>query len=234
MTSNVQSRTRTGMQSCLMFVSIVLLAGFCFGQGASSPSPSVGRPTTHVLTDWSEFHRHNMTRFNPYEKFLIVNNVGNLGLNWSYIFGNASCGPTPSPAVVNGVLYMGDCDRTFYAFDTHTGKNLWAAGISGGVGASPAIANGIVYIGSWKGSIYALNARTGRELWSYPTNSLVDTSPVVSNGVVYVASSETGASTYALDASTGVLLWSYSIGYTFWSSPTVANGVVYFGAEDGM
>ena len=40
---------------------------------------------------WSEFHRPNMHRYNPYEKVLNVHNVGNLGLKWSYTTGAGVC-----------------------------------------------------------------------------------------------------------------------------------------------
>src|ERR1039458_2671457 len=33
---------------------------------------------------WSEFHRPDMTRFNPSEKVLNVNNVADLQLKWRY------------------------------------------------------------------------------------------------------------------------------------------------------
>jgi glucose dehydrogenase len=37
--------------------------------------------------NWSEFHRNNMMRWNPYEKVLNVNNVGSLELKWAYAAG---------------------------------------------------------------------------------------------------------------------------------------------------
>ena len=36
---------------------LFLLAGFCFGQAASSHATSGAPHTTHVLTDWSQFHK---------------------------------------------------------------------------------------------------------------------------------------------------------------------------------
>jgi glucose dehydrogenase len=63
--------------------------------------------------DWTEFHRLNMMRFNPHEQVLNVNNVGTLGLKWSYSTGG---GISSSPAVVNGVVYVSSNDGNVYAF----------------------------------------------------------------------------------------------------------------------
>src|SRR5580704_1006180 len=45
-----------------------------------------------VHTDWNEFHRRNMKRYNPYENVLNVSNVGGLQLKWKHalqFFGSA-------------------------------------------------------------------------------------------------------------------------------------------------
>jgi hypothetical protein len=108
-----------GLRISVTCFALFLLAGFCFGQSASSPSPSGSRPTTKVLTNWNQFHRRNMARFNPYEKFLTVNNVRSLGLKWSY----STAGVVDSSlAVVNGVIYVGSFDGNIYAFSLKHGS----------------------------------------------------------------------------------------------------------------
>jgi outer membrane protein assembly factor BamB len=53
-------------------------------------------------------------------------------------------GITSSPAVANGVVYVGTDDGTLYAFNTKTGAELAAvAGVAGQ--SSPTVANGVVY-----------------------------------------------------------------------------------------
>jgi hypothetical protein len=115
---------------------------------------------------WSEFHRHNMQRLNPYENVLNVNNVGNLTLKWSYATGNEVYS---SPAVMNGVVYVGSVSGKVYALDASTGTKLWSYTTGGGVWSSPAVANGVVYVGSLDHNVYALRASTGHKLWSYTT-----------------------------------------------------------------
>ena len=69
---------------------------------------------------WSEFHRHNMQRRNPYEKVLNVNNVGSLHKKWSY---KTAGGVYSSPAVANGVVYVGSYNGYVYAFGLKTGRD---------------------------------------------------------------------------------------------------------------
>jgi outer membrane protein assembly factor BamB len=135
-----------------------------------------------VRTDWSEFHFDaDGTRLNPYENVLNVNNVGNVGLKWSYTTGH---GIFPSPAVANGVVYVGSFDDNVYALDARSGAKLWSYLTGNYVTSSPAVANGVVYVGSEDSSVYALNAGTGAKLWSYATGNWVLSSPAVANGVV--------------------------------------------------
>jgi glucose dehydrogenase len=135
-----------------------------------------------------------------------------------------------SPAVANGVVYVGSDDGDLYALNASTGAILWSYTTGGPVTSSPAVVNGVVYVGSSDRNVYALNASTGAKLWSYTTAAIVRSSPAVANGVVYVGSDDFNV--YALNASTGAKLWSYTTGNTVGSSPAVANGVVYTGSND--
>jgi outer membrane protein assembly factor BamB len=60
-----------------------------------------------------------------------------------------------SPAVANGVAYVGCDDGKLYAFDAVRGTQLWTATTGGSVDSSPAVANGMVYVGSNDGKLYA-------------------------------------------------------------------------------
>ena len=60
---------------------------------------SVQAQTTPSSADWTQFHRDNMQRWNPYETVLGVGNVNSLLVKWS-----VSASGTPS--VVNGVIYV--------------------------------------------------------------------------------------------------------------------------------
>ena len=116
--------------------------------------------------NWSQFHRPNMSRWNPYENVLNVDNVGSLDLKWSYATGGEVYS---SPAVANGVVYVGSYDHNVYALKASTGAKLWSYRTRDRVDSSPAVANGVVYVGSWDHNVYALKAKTGAKLWSYTT-----------------------------------------------------------------
>jgi outer membrane protein assembly factor BamB len=146
---------------------------------------------------------------------------------WSYAIGTPV---VSSPAVANGVVYVGSWDHNVYALNAITGAKLWSYTTGSNVFSSPAVANGVVYIGSLDHNVYALNASTGAKLWSYTTGAGVHSSPAVANGTVYVGSDDFNV--YALNASTGAKLWSYTAGGEVWSSPAVANGAVYVGTTN--
>jgi hypothetical protein len=70
-----------------------------------------------------------------------------------------------SPAVANGVVYVGSEDTKLYAFDAAGTTNcsgtpktcnpLFTAATGGGVDSSPAVANSVVYVGSGDHKLYA-------------------------------------------------------------------------------
>jgi glucose dehydrogenase len=47
--------------------------------------------------EWTQFHRDNMQRWNPYETVLNVNNVGDLQLKWQAGIGNYAFGGSSPP-----------------------------------------------------------------------------------------------------------------------------------------
>ena len=79
-----------------------------------------------------------------------------------------------SPAVVNGVVYIGSGDGNVYALNAYGGTQIWSY-ITGSnafsipvnwVMSSPAVVDGVVYVGCDDGNIYALNATDGDKLWN--------------------------------------------------------------------
>ena len=141
-------------------------------------------------------------------------------------FVKSETGIHSSPTVVDGVIYFGSQDWTFYAVDADTGAKLWEFRVNSFVDSSPAVVDGIVYFGSNDGNFYALNAETGTELWSFRTGKVNQSSPAVANGMVFFGSDT--SKMYALDARTGEKIWEYKADGPITSSPAVVNGIVYF------
>jgi outer membrane protein assembly factor BamB len=157
----------------------------------------------------------------------------------SYIDAGAVLGS--SPAVANGVLYIGGYSGV-YAFDANTGAQLrkFHDNVGSSYLSTPAVANGLVYFGTHGASphkFYALFANNFSVKWKNltPDDTEMDASPAVANGVVYVTSDRQNnyakGFLYAWNATTGAPLWKFlpvGAGGTS-SGPAVANGVVYFG-----
>jgi outer membrane protein assembly factor BamB/serine/threonine protein kinase len=168
------------------------------------------------------------TRNNPYEYILNGTNVSQLHLAWTALTGNDV---RSSPAVANGVVYVGSDNGKLYAFDATTGQPKWIVSTRNEIYSSPAVANGVVYAGSMDGKLYAFDTATGQQKWLALTKGSIYSSPVVANGVVYVGSDD--GKLYAFDAATGQPKWTALTGGSIDSSPAVANGVVYVGSDDG-
>jgi outer membrane protein assembly factor BamB len=140
-----------------------------------------------------------------------------------------------SPAVADGVVYVGSANPNFYAVDAKTGQEKWRFKAGLYVRSSPAVVNGVVYFGDWLGKLFALDAQTGQEKWNFNTGDSVVPSPTVVDGVVYVGSKY--PCLFALDAQNGQKKWCFSYPSSIaWveSSAAVADGVVYVGSSDWM
>jgi len=75
-------------------------------------------------------------------------------LLWIYPTGS---GVYSSPAVANGVVYVGSLDHNVYALKH--GALLWSYHGTSAVESSPAVANGVVYVGSETGNVRAFGLK---------------------------------------------------------------------------
>ncbi len=138
-----------------------------------------------------------------------------------------------SPAVADGMVFVGSLDTYIYALETQTGAERWRFKTEMPVRSSPAVADGIVYVGSWDGLVYALDAQTGTERWRFDTQGNVQPSPTIVDHIVYIGSRHPYL--YALDAANGTELWRCSYGRSWVeSSAAVVDGVVYVGSSDAL
>jgi hypothetical protein len=130
------------------------------GQGAQKPFT--------VSTDWTEpgFDTQNR-RNNRWENVISTGNVVTLDTMWSRKTGDVIAS---SPALADGIAYVGSNDENLYAFDVATGAQLWKVPTGGPIVSSPAIAAGIAYFGSEDGTVYAVDAATGASKWSFATS----------------------------------------------------------------
>jgi len=163
-----------------------------------------------------------------------------------------------SPAVINGVAYVGSEDGYLYAIDIKTGKSAWKFKTDGAVDSSPAAYENVIYFGSFDGYVYAVNALSGKLIWKFKTGGeklighkglwgmtpkdmyMEDqydfylSSPVLNLNdhdlTLYFGSSD--GNLYALDAYTGKKKWAFRANGSIHTSPALYNGTIYFGSWD--
>lgn len=89
----------TGLGLATALVWMIAAAGGAAAGQVSAPDANGGASLT---ADWTQFHRDNMQRWNPYETVLGVNNVGGLKLKWSSREDDPANGETFSSPAVGG------------------------------------------------------------------------------------------------------------------------------------
>ncbi len=120
-----------------------------------------------------------------HEQILNANTASHLVKKWAFQTGSFV---HSSPAVVDGVVYVGSKDHNVYALDAQSGKQRWVFPTEGMVDSSPAVVNGMVYVGSNDKNVYAIDVQSGQKKWAFSTMHWVSSSPTVVNNVVYVGS----------------------------------------------
>jgi hypothetical protein len=130
-------------------LSVILLGLFCL-MLFSAFAPKVKAQQSTV--DWWPTFRHDLTHTGYSTSTVPLTNQ----LLWNYTTGNSVA--YSSPAVVNGVVYVGSEDDYVYALDAATGAYIWSYKTGNKVDSSPALANGVVYVGSEDDNVYALGA----------------------------------------------------------------------------
>ncbi|TML01140.1 MAG: hypothetical protein E6G40_03935 [Actinobacteria bacterium] len=153
-----------------------------------------------------------------------------------------------SPAVSNGVVFVGSFDGKLYAFNANgcgqaTCRPLWTAATGASIESTPTVAGGRVFIGSDDRKLYAFKAAgcgqsRCRPVWTGALGSPVfQSSPAVRNGVVYIGAQHALSAFNASGCGqpTCQPLWQAVDTLNFFDgSPAVAGGHVYIGLENGV
>jgi outer membrane protein assembly factor BamB len=160
-------------------------------------------------------------------------------LLWNQSFNKMGCS---SPAVVDGVVYVGSNDGCIYALNASTGNQIWNCSLGHISYSTPAVADGYLFVGSrdqynkmnstydptfsqlpnaYKGYINAINIQTGENCWNKSFETYVS-APIVSGNIVYLTSDKL----YALSETSGQILWANQVGGLI-PSLSVADGKVF-------
>lgn len=116
-----------------------------------------------------------------------------------------------TPAVVNGIVYVGTDENRTVALNEFTGKVIWEYQLGDLGRTPPTVADGKVFIGSRDGYLYALDAKSGTLIWKHGPTDLTEglasgmwtLSPVVTQGLVIFGAQQI----YALNETNGNLVW---------------------------
>ncbi len=90
-----------------------------------------------------------------------------------------------TPAVQQGILYVGSFDKKVYALDASTGAEKWEFTTGGVITATPVVVDGTLYVGSFDQSFYALDAASGHLKWRFEGKNGFWATPIVVNGTIY-------------------------------------------------
>jgi outer membrane protein assembly factor BamB len=112
-----------------------------------------------------------------------------------------------SPAVANGIVYVGSDDFFLWAFGAPSGISIGAQPTGWFVDSSPAVANGgvlpavkpVVFVGSWDGNIYGFDQLLSATLFTATTGGPISlSSPAIADGMVFVGSLDNNVYAYSL------------------------------------
>jgi outer membrane protein assembly factor BamB len=157
-------------------------------------------------------------------------------------------GPIRStPAVSDGVVYVGSAGGWLHALDREDGTELWRYRTGAAVHGSPAVSGGLVFVTDMEGTLYAVDRATGVGVWKVQGGPTIPWPWGHESGDVFASSptlADVGGATRvfwgaadgvvrAADPETGTVLWSLATGGRVRSTPAVADGRVVVGSADG-
>jgi outer membrane protein assembly factor BamB len=224
-------------------LAVATASALILGLGSASAYGATG--------DWTQFRESQAHQArNSTETLLTDTNAHALAVAWTGATGGAV---NSSPAVANGVVYVGSSDGKLYAFAVGcatgggTCSPIWTGTTGGAIDSSPAISNGKVYVGSSDGKLYAFAAgcSTGggscSPLWTASTGAPIHSSPAIDGGVIYIGSESQKLYAFGASGTAGCSgtpktcspIWTGSTSGAVESSPAVSSGVVYVGSNDG-
>jgi len=136
-----------------------------------------------------------------------------------------------TPAISEGVAYVGSENGYFYAISAEDGKLIWKSKIASGSGeligtsAAAALGYGKVFISTYEGKFLALGQEDGKIEWGYNFGRAnADSSPVLADEKVYFGVGEGGNGYfYSFNATNGEVIWKEKLGG---SSGAIASGIL--------
>ncbi len=226
---------------------------------SAAPQQRSVAQTTHArvpakIINWPQFRfDDNHTGVNPHETILTGANVSRLRPAFAAQLGGLV--DFSSPAVVNGVAYIGSTDGRLWAYpSTGCGQTLcatplWTSTSLGEIVSSPTVARGFVYIGSQTsfssndGKLDVFSAAGCGQAACAPiwqgvagSDAILQSSPTVAKNRVFIGAHDGVLYVFNANgcgATTCQPTWTAKTGASIESTPTVFNNTVFVGSDDG-
>ena len=174
--------------------------------------------------DWP-FYRGNELATAAVEEEL----PADLNVVWKHTLTDS--GYEATAVIADGIVYLGDVDGTFYAYNLTDGSEIWRQKFAdSGFLAGGAFHDNRLYVGDFNGVIRALAAADGKELWKYEAKGEAYAAPNVVDGRVLVTT-EAGE-LISLDEETGQEQWHFQIEAPLRCWPTVVEGRILLAGCD--
>ncbi|HZZ30094.1 MAG TPA: PQQ-binding-like beta-propeller repeat protein [Pirellulales bacterium] len=218
-----------------LLLGALLICGGCEGNHPAAPAAG-NHPAAAVAGDdsdsstggpWPVF-RQNAQATGVAESTL----PQELQLLWKYTVQKGSFESTP--VIVDGAVYIGDMDGTFYALDLRSGQERWKFDLGkdkAGFTAAAAVRDGRVYIGDMDGNFLCLDAQTHEKKWTATAGAEIDSAANFYHDVVLFGSQDT--TLYCCNAASGKQQWTHQIGDQIRCSPTVVEDCCFLAGCDG-
>lgn len=155
-----------------------------------------------------------------------------LRLRWQFKTGDAV---KSSPAIVDGVVYIGGDDQHLYAIGLADGLLRWKFPAGQSVPCPPLVHEGRVYFGCAGGRFFCLDL-AGRQVWTFSAGNDVVGPPnwlKLPDGRTLILLGSYDHTLYALDARTGLPAWTREADDYINGGPAVLGGRIAFGSCDG-
>ncbi len=169
----------------------------------------------------------------------VLRRVGPGGdVRWEATVTDATRGVHGTPAVANGVAYVGAYDGALSAWDLDAGDRRWRTPLADAIGSSPVYYNGVCYIAvefsTPSGSVAAVDAATGEERWtdSRPTDHPHSTIAIDRRAGRLVVGSNDGVC-YAWTFPELERTWTFPTDGAIKGPVATADGLAVFGSWDG-
>jgi len=95
-----------------------------------------------------------------------------------------------SPAIHEQWVIGASRDRSVYAFDKNSGRQIWKTDTGNRVDASPVIAGNKVVTANMRGDLMIMNLSDGKIIWSYELGSAVAGNPAITGGKIIVGAAD--------------------------------------------